>query len=95
MLGSFAEKYGSPPTIARPPIFRLATPLERHSVPPVSVAYNATVSSAGTQIQFKEALLKLEVTPTVIREGDISKIKMLVVVENNGAQGRSMLAPSR
>src|SRR5947208_13789150 len=43
----------------------------------------ATVSSAGTQIQFKEALLKLEVTPTVIREGDITKIKMLVVVENN------------
>jgi type IV pilus assembly protein PilQ len=43
----------------------------------------ATVSSAGTQIQFKEALLKLEVTPTVIREGDLSKIKMLVVVENN------------
>ena len=30
----------------------------------------ATVSSAGTQIQFKEALLKLDVTPTVIREGD-------------------------
>jgi type IV pilus assembly protein PilQ len=43
----------------------------------------ATVSSAGTQIQFKEALLKLEVTPTVIREGDITKIKMVVVVENN------------
>jgi type IV pilus assembly protein PilQ len=43
----------------------------------------ATVSSAGTQIQFKEALLKLEVTPTVIREGDLSKIKMLVIVENN------------
>ena len=43
----------------------------------------ATVSSAGTQIQFKEALLKLEVTPTVIREGDINKIKMLVIVENN------------
>jgi len=43
----------------------------------------ATVSSAGTQIQFKEALLKLEVTPTVIREGEINKIKMLVIVENN------------
>ena len=28
----------------------------------------ATVSSAGTQVQFKEAVLKLEVTPTVIRE---------------------------
>jgi len=48
----------------------------------------ATVSSAGTQVQFKEAVLKLEVTPTVIREkvGDqtvLTKIKMLVIVENN------------
>jgi type IV pilus assembly protein PilQ len=47
----------------------------------------ATVSSAGTQIQFKEAVLKLEVTPTVIREkiGDqeMTRIKMVVVVENN------------
>ncbi|HET7874173.1 MAG TPA: secretin N-terminal domain-containing protein, partial [Methylomirabilota bacterium] len=48
----------------------------------------ATVSSAGTQIQFKEALLKLEVTPTVLREKtpedkELTKIKMTVVVENN------------
>ena len=47
----------------------------------------ATVSSAGTQIQFKEAVLKLEVTPTVLREkiGDqiVAKIKLIVVVENN------------
>jgi type IV pilus assembly protein PilQ len=43
----------------------------------------ATVSSAGTQIQFKEAVLKLEVTPTVVREGDSNRIKMNVVVENN------------
>jgi type IV pilus assembly protein PilQ len=43
----------------------------------------ATVSSAGTQIQFKEAVLRLEVTPTVIREGDQNKIKMMVIVENN------------
>jgi type IV pilus assembly protein PilQ len=47
----------------------------------------ATVSSAGTQIQFKEAVLKLEVVPTVLTEqiGAIvlTKIKMLVVVENN------------
>src|SRR5207244_12840128 len=34
----------------------------------------ATVSSAGTQVQFKDALLKLDVTPTVIREaGDITR----------------------
>ena len=43
----------------------------------------ATVSSAGTQIQFKEAVLKLEVTPTVVREGDANRIKMNVLVENN------------
>ena len=43
----------------------------------------ATVSSAGTQIQFKEALLKLEVTPTVIRDPEANRIKMIVVVENN------------
>jgi type IV pilus assembly protein PilQ len=47
----------------------------------------ATVSSAGTQIQFKEAVLKLEVVPTVLREQVgaivVTKIKMLVVVENN------------
>jgi type IV pilus assembly protein PilQ len=43
----------------------------------------ATISSAGTQIQFKEALLKLEVTPTVIREGDANRIKLVVIVENN------------
>jgi type IV pilus assembly protein PilQ len=43
----------------------------------------ATVSSAGTQIQFKEAVLRLEVTPTVIRELDQNKIKMAVIVENN------------
>ena len=28
-------------------------------------------------------MLKLEVTPTVIREGDVNRIKMIVVVENN------------
>ena len=47
----------------------------------------ATVSSAGTQIQFKEAVLKLTVTPTVTREKlnneEITKIKMVVIVENN------------
>src|SRR5205807_3900026 len=36
----------------------------------------ATVSSAGTQVQFKEALLSLNVTPTVIREpGDLTRVK--------------------
>jgi type IV pilus assembly protein PilQ len=43
----------------------------------------ATVSSAGTQVQFKEAALRLEVTPVVIREPEVTRIKMTVVVENN------------
>ena len=47
----------------------------------------ATVSTAGTQVQFKEAVLRLDVLPTVLREqvgaNVITKIKMLVVVENN------------
>src|ERR1700730_7822543 len=47
----------------------------------------ATVSSAGTQIQFKEAVVELDVLPTVLREqvgpNIVTKIKMLVVVENN------------
>jgi type IV pilus assembly protein PilQ len=47
----------------------------------------ATVSSAGTQIQFKEAVLRLDVVPTVLLEqigaNVITKIKMLVLVENN------------
>jgi type II secretory pathway component HofQ len=43
----------------------------------------STVSAAGTQIQFKEALLKLEVTPTVVREPGVNKVKMHVIVENN------------
>jgi type II secretory pathway component HofQ len=43
----------------------------------------ATISSAGTQIQFKEALLKLDVTPTVIKEGAVTRIKLVVIVENN------------
>lgn len=57
----------------------------------------ATVSSAGTQIQFKEALLKLEVTPTVIRERindqEHTKVKMIVVVENNDRGQTVQLGP--
>jgi type IV pilus assembly protein PilQ len=50
----------------------------------------ATVSSAGTQYQFKEALLKLDVVPTVIREGDVTKIKMKVTIENN-SRGQNVI----
>jgi type IV pilus assembly protein PilQ len=46
----------------------------------------ATVSSAGTQIQFKEAALRLDVTPTVVYEANnISRIKMKLMVEDNSA----------
>jgi len=46
----------------------------------------ATVSSAGTQIQFKEAALRLDVTPTVVYEANnVSRIKMKLMVEDNSA----------
>jgi type IV pilus assembly protein PilQ len=41
------------------------------------------VSSAGTQVQFRDAVLQLQVTPVVIREGNVTKIKMTVLIENN------------
>ncbi len=50
----------------------------------------ATVSSAGTSVQFKEAVLSLTVTPLVIREGDITKVKMQVIVENNSQTGQQI-----
>jgi type IV pilus assembly protein PilQ len=43
----------------------------------------ATVSSAGTQIQFVSALLQLTVRPHVILERDGTKVKLKVVVDNN------------
>jgi type II secretory pathway component HofQ len=51
----------------------------------------ATVSSAGTQIQFKNALLRLAVSPMVLcrddalagtRSGDTHRIRLQVIVEN-------------
>jgi type IV pilus assembly protein PilQ len=43
----------------------------------------ATVSSAGTQVQFRDAVLQLQVTPVVIIEGNVKKVKLTVLVENN------------
>jgi type IV pilus assembly protein PilQ len=51
----------------------------------------ATVSAAGTQVQFKDALLQLEVIPTIVcrdevqgaRSGGFYKLKMAVLVTNN------------
>ncbi|OGK80750.1 MAG: hypothetical protein A2X52_04510 [Candidatus Rokubacteria bacterium GWC2_70_16] len=79
------ETQGKTRTLARPEIVTV-----ENSKATVSLGEEipyATVSSAGTQIQFKEAVLKLEVTPTVTRERigneDITKIKMVVIIENN------------
>ncbi|MGH7279689.1 MAG: hypothetical protein ACREJG_13530, partial [Candidatus Rokuibacteriota bacterium] len=79
-LQALAEQ-GKTRTLARPEIVTVENAKATMSLGE-EIPY-ATISSAGTQIQFKEALLKLEVTPTVIREGAETKIKMLVVIENN------------
>jgi type IV pilus assembly protein PilQ len=47
------------------------------------VPYVSQTGFGGTQVQFKDALLKLEVTPRVIREADGDQIRMKVIVENN------------
>ncbi|MBI2203216.1 MAG: hypothetical protein HYU41_05125, partial [Candidatus Rokubacteria bacterium] len=47
------------------------------------IAYQTGTSTTGFSIAFKDAALKLEVTPTVIREPDVTKIKMKLMVENN------------
>ena len=68
-------------TLARPDIVTMENREARISLGE-EIPY-ATVSSAGTQIQFKEAVLQLIVTPTVIREVPRNRIKMTVLVENN------------
>jgi len=76
---------GKTRTLARPEIVTVENNKAEISVGE-EIPY-ATVSSAGTQIQFKDALLKLQTTPTVIRtkvDGkEEIKIKLVVVVENN------------
>jgi type IV pilus assembly protein PilQ len=47
------------------------------------VPYVSQTGFGGTQVQFKDALLKLEVTPAVIRDDSGTRIKMKVLVENN------------
>ena len=50
------------------------------------VPFVSQTAAGGTtvgNVQFKEALLKLEVTPSVIREESGTRIKMKVLVENN------------
>ena len=47
------------------------------------VPFVSTPTQGVSQVQFKEALLKLEVTPRVIRENAETRIRMKVVFENN------------
>jgi type IV pilus assembly protein PilQ len=68
-------------TLARPDIVTLENRKAKISLGE-EIPY-ATVSSAGTQVQFKLAVLQLTVTPTVIRGGDRNRIRMTVIVENN------------
>lgn len=42
-----------------------------------------TSSTYGTNVQFKDALIKLEVTPHVIFEDDVTRIKMKIRAEKN------------
>jgi type IV pilus assembly protein PilQ len=68
-------------TLARPDIVTLENRKAKISLGE-EIPY-ATVSSAGTQVQFKLAVLQLIVTPTVVRVMDRNRIKMSVIVENN------------
>jgi type IV pilus assembly protein PilQ len=72
---------GKTATLARPDIVTLENRKARIALGE-EIPY-ATVSSAGTQIQFKLAVLQLIVTPTVVRLADRNRIKMNIVVENN------------
>ena len=56
------------------------------------VPYVSQSGFGGTQVQFKDALLKLEVTPRVIREGDDTRIRMKVLIENNEPDFTKVLA---
>jgi type IV pilus assembly protein PilQ len=72
---------GKTVTLARPDIVTLENNLARISLGE-EIPF-ATVSSAGTQVQFKEALLQLTVIPTVVPEKSRNRIRMTVMVENN------------
>ena len=79
-LQALAEQ-GKTRTLARPEIVTVENNLASIELGE-EIPYT-TVSAAGTQIQFKKAALKLDVTPTVVKEDDHSKIRMVVMVENN------------
>src|SRR5262249_31212578 len=68
-------------SLARPDVVTLENNIARIALGE-EIPY-ATVSSAGTQIQFKEALLQLSVIPLIIKEATRTRIHMSVMVENN------------
>lgn len=47
------------------------------------VPFTSTPTTGVSQVQFKEALLRLEVTPRLIREPGVTKIRMKVVFDND------------
>ena len=79
------SEMGKTHTIARPEVVTVVNHLASISLGQ-AIPY-ATVSSAGTQIQFKDATLRLDVVPTTITERvggrETTKIKMNVMVQND------------
>jgi type IV pilus assembly protein PilQ len=47
------------------------------------VPFVSSSGIGGTQVQFKDALLQLQVTPNVIEENGTTRIRMRVLIENN------------
>jgi type IV pilus assembly protein PilQ len=47
------------------------------------VPFTSTPTADVSNVQFKDAVLRLQVTPNVIYEGGVTKIRMKVLVENN------------
>jgi type IV pilus assembly protein PilQ len=81
------NEMGKTHTLARPEVVTMVNHLASISLGQ-QIPY-ATVSSAGTQIQFKDATLRLDVIPTTITEKvagrENTKIRMNVVVQNDNA----------
>jgi type IV pilus assembly protein PilQ len=79
------NEMGKTHTLARPEVVTVVNHLASISLGQ-QIPY-ATVSSAGTQIQFKDATLRLDVIPTTITERvagrENTKIKMNVMVQND------------
>ncbi|MBI1734403.1 MAG: secretin and TonB N-terminal domain-containing protein [Candidatus Rokubacteria bacterium] len=47
------------------------------------IPYQTGSVNTGFSVVFRDAALKLEVTPTVIREPDVTKVKMKLIIEDN------------